>query len=663
MALKRGDKNETVKLLQTALRILCCYNGEFDQTFGPATEAGVIKYQSNNGLTQDGMVGPATWTCLKSDIQSIQEILKRKGYFSGNISGIAHDDTFAAVRKFQAANELEVDGRVGPVTRIILFDTLKSDYESLPLAAGHSGTYVIFLQIALRMLCCSPGSANGIFGPNTQSAVKRYQTKNGLTSTGVVDVATWNSIKGKILEVEQKLSSLNYSLGKVDGIATYETRDALCQFQADNHLATDWQIGPATRKALFGTTTEGGNDDFPLQRGSQGYRVQCLQFGLRIVVINPNGTEGTFGPGCESAVKRYQTRKGLTPTGIVDETTWAKLCEDIRPIQVALKNKGYYIPELDGVANEDTYNAVLKYQTDNGMTADGMVGPATKAALLGGSDGSGTVSYVQKLGSNGALALYLQRMLNVLGYNVPTDGVFTEETRNAILSFQTENGLDPDGQVGPATWTKLFQLYKVPIPKTGIEKFVAVAKHELDWNYQEDNANNITPYGQWYGANGNPWCAMFVSWCASQANIIDSVVPRYSWCPSGASWYKNQGRYRRPASGYVPKIGDVIFFYNAEKGRVAHTGIVIGGSNSSVSTIEGNSSDGVNARVYSLGDSSIDGYGDNGGTPIYESKPTVTDEDIKIKMKEYFHDLLISLCLDVDITDNILEKETVSSFV
>ena len=33
------------------------------------------------------------------------------------------------------------------------------------------------------------------------------------------------------------------------------------------------------------------------------------------------------------------------------------------------------------------------------MTPDGMVGPATRAALLGGSDGSGTVSYVQKLGS------------------------------------------------------------------------------------------------------------------------------------------------------------------------------------------------------------------------------------------------------------------------
>ena len=46
------------------------------------------------------------------------------------------------------------------------------------------------------------------------------------------------------------------------------------------------------------------------------------------------------------------------------------------------------------------------------MTPDGMVGPATRAALLGGSDGSGTVSYVQKLGSNGALARYLQHMLN-----------------------------------------------------------------------------------------------------------------------------------------------------------------------------------------------------------------------------------------------------------
>lgn len=70
------------------------------------------------------------------------------------------------------------------------------------------------------------------------------------------------------------------------------------------------------------------------------------------------------------------------------------------------------------------------------MTPDGMVGPATRAALLGGSDGSGTVSYVQKLGSNGALARYLQHMLNVLGYQITIDGVFLKKPKMLFSHFR-----------------------------------------------------------------------------------------------------------------------------------------------------------------------------------------------------------------------------------
>ena len=290
------------------------------------------------------------------------------------------------------------------------------------------------------------------------------------------------------------------------------------------------------------------------------------------------------------------------------------------------------------------------------MTPDGMVGPATRAALLGGSDGSGTVSYVQKLGSNGALARYLQHMLNVLGYQITIDGVFSEETKNVVLSFQTTHGLDTDGQVGPATWAKLFGVYSVPVNGTGLERFVNIAKYEADWGYHEDNENNITPYGQWYGLNGNAWCAMFVSLCAHYAGITDTLVPKYSWCPSGVSWYKSKGRYHVSGNGYVPKIGDIIFFYNAQAGRVSHTGIVIDGTTTHVSTIEGNSSDGVRHKIYNLTDSSIDGYGDNGGTPIHSNKPHATEDEINLKMKEYFHDLLLPLGVDEEITDGILKN-------
>jgi len=191
---------------------------------------------------------------------------------------------------------------------------------------------------------------------------------------------------------------------------------------------------------------------------------------------------------------------------------------------------------------------------------------------------------------------------------------------------------------------------------SGLERFVNIAKYEADWGYHEDNENNITPYGQWYGLNGNAWCAMFVSWCAHYAGITDTLVPKYSWCPSGVSWYKSKGRYHVSGNGYVPKIGDIIFFYNAQAGRVSHTGIVIDGTTTHVSTIEGNSSDGVRHKIYNLTDSSIDGYGDNGGTPIHSNKPHATEDEINLKMKEYFHDLLLPLGVDEEITDGILKN-------
>ena len=56
---------------------------------------------------------------------------------------------------------------------------------------------------------------------------------------------------------------------------------------------------------------------------------------------------------------------------------------------------------------------------------------------------------------------------------------------------------------------------------------VNIAKYELALAFQEDNDNNITPYGQWYGMNSEPWCAMFVSWCAHYAGVLNTYRFRH----------------------------------------------------------------------------------------------------------------------------------------
>jgi hypothetical protein len=104
---------------------------------------------------------------------------------------------------------------------------------------------------------------------------------------------------------------------------------------------------------------------------------------------------------------------------------------------------------------------------------------------------------------------------------------------------------------------------------------------------------------------------MFVSWCASKAGILDTIVPRYCYCPSGVAIYQSAGRYRTRSSGYIPKRGDVIFYISG--GEVCHTGIVTSADANTVYTVEGNASDMVTRRSYSSSDTYIHGYGVNEG--------------------------------------------------
>ena len=150
----------------------------------------------------------------------------------------------------------------------------------------------------------------------------------------------------------------------------------------------------------------------------------------------------------------------------------------------------------------------------------------------------------------------------------------------------------------------------------------------------------MTPYGAWYGMNGEPWCAMFVSWCANQAGILGNVVPMYAYCPCGKNWYADKGRYRFPIMCYTPKEGDVVFYRS--NGVSCHTGIVIGcnASTHMITTIEGNEGQAVRKveRSY-LNNSYVDGFGDNGGptatiklTPMPDITSNAEYDKAKVKL-------------------------------
>lgn len=633
MLLKEGDRGATVASLQRGLRMMCCDPNGLDGIFGPGCTAAVKKFQNKMGIEPaDGICGDDTWNTLVSEIYEIQIILSAKGYDTGGNDGKAGPKTYEAVLQFQRDNGLTADGMVGDQTwaKLMAMGDGTGGTAGLPLKQGSRGSKVLCAQYALRILCCSPGTIDGTFGSRTYNAVKKFQSSNGLAADGIIGEDTWEKLCTEIQNIQQALKNKGYAI-LVDGLAGLDTYEAVMQFQADNGLSKDGQVGAATREKLFGTAG-GGVDGLPLKEGQSGDMITFLQRALRIAVINCPIT-GTFDAETKSCVIRYQGRNGLTADGIVGIKTWEKLRENVRRYQTALQNKGYDVGGIDGIAGDKTYNAILKFQSDNGLDADGMCGTQTQTKLFGASQGSGTTSSTLKLGSNGSLTRYLQIMLNKMGYSLSVDGIFGPNMEAAVKDYQSKNGLDADGICGGGTWSKLFSQYRVNVSGTGVQKFVNVAKHEAQIGFHEDNGNNINPYGQWYGNQGQAWCASFVSWCAYQAGILNTTVPKYHYTPTGAAWYRNRGKYHKRSSGYTPKVGDTVFFFDPSKGRIAHTGIVVRVTSSFIYTIEGNASDGVLERNYSRSDSYIDGYGDNGG--FTEATPPVTTmQGIVMKVRE-----------------------------
>jgi peptidoglycan hydrolase-like protein with peptidoglycan-binding domain len=101
---------------------------------------------------------------------------------------------------------------------------------------------------------------------------------------------------------------------------------------------------------------------------------------------------------------------------------------------------------VDRIYGKQTKRAVKRFQRRHGMTVDGIVGPATWAAL---KRARGTSSRSGRSGSTASVH-GLQRALGI-----SADGVFGPGTLRAVKRFQRGHGLTPDGVVGPATWSAL----------------------------------------------------------------------------------------------------------------------------------------------------------------------------------------------------------------
>ena len=151
--------------------------------------------------------------------------------------------------------------------------------------------------------------------------------------------------------------------------------------------------------------------------------------------------------------------------------------ELVEYIQLALIEAGFDELTPDGHFGVRTKAAVIAFQESRGLEADGVVGPATWAALRGifeddepdedVSDDEpkeptlpmdpppAEIRRTLRSGSKGDDVRTLQRTLRSLGYTLEIDGKFGPITVQCVKSFQGTAGLSRDGVVGPMTWAAL----------------------------------------------------------------------------------------------------------------------------------------------------------------------------------------------------------------
>lgn len=196
-------------------------------------------------------------------------------------------------------------------------------------------------QQQLQRLGYYDGPVDGLWGPETQSAVERYQRERGLTTTGRMDQETRDSLS-------QTASGGGASAGSQDRMANSGSMT-----QGSGSQSSGSQTADATDREYIGQQRVG-------QRGmSQGSSGQSDD-ASRLQQISP-----AAGPGAGA--------RSISPRNLSQE--------HVREVQQKLVDEGQYQGQVDGVWGSQSQRALVNFQTQNGLRADGIIGPRTANAL------------------------------------------------------------------------------------------------------------------------------------------------------------------------------------------------------------------------------------------------------------------------------------------
>lgn len=424
--IQSGSTGPTVTAWQNTIGVVPA-----DGIFGPQTLAATKAWQSAHGLTPDGIVGPLTWAAATNG-----GVLPNTGVSAGASSSangnaddafdvlvanaIAKKDT-AALEALAAqaqarglndvaasirAEEAAISGGAPVVTPAVPNKPVTPSPATstgravISKAANSKGADVTTWQKIVGV------TADGIFGPATDTATRAWQKAHGLTADGIVGPATWaaayavNPVVATAppapvvvttpasrptiqsgssgADVKAWQTILNQSYGTaIDGQFGPATKTATMQWQKAHGLTADGIVGPQTWAAGYNTfptlsvqpavmVTPAAKAAAPvpvvtpiaapvvthatIKQGSTGNDVKLWQG-----VIGTTA-DGQFGPNTAALTKSWQSSHGLTADGIVGPLSWAKaqslgvVAGGEHPTRAAALELTKYLQSLGGAA-------------------------------------------------------------------------------------------------------------------------------------------------------------------------------------------------------------------------------------------------------------------------------------------------------------------------
>jgi peptidoglycan hydrolase-like protein with peptidoglycan-binding domain len=277
------------------------------------------------------------------------------------------------------------------------------------LSSGSEGRQVQLLQQTLGGI-----KVDGVFGPETEEAVRKFQASHGLTVDGVVGALTGAELRGG----SSSAFTANVSAVMPGASTAQQGGTAAPSSTSSSTAGTMQDVAHVATSSSKPKEAEGSAEaEKEATEKSADDPVKRLQSALRLTA------DGDFGRQTEAAVRRLQARHGLTVDGIVGPATW----------------------HVVGVHEQETLTpppsalpATHHHHHHHHATATTAV--VSEESAEGGEEGEGSASAIERL----------QKALKLT-----PDGEFGPATEAAVERLQARHGLSTDGVVGPATWAVL----------------------------------------------------------------------------------------------------------------------------------------------------------------------------------------------------------------